>query len=281
LLETYKPQGAAYDPDGRDEAIRQHQREKVKNVRRDRGGPRGNGERRCLPARSRGKKVLGLEKHTPAHDKGSSHGKSRIIRQAYYKDPAYVPLLLSAYELWERLEGETGEELMTLTGGLMIGRLESELVSGSVWSAKAHGLPHEMLDEADIKRRFPALAPSPGTVALFEKKGGFVRPEAIVKAHLDRAGSLGADLRFEEPVVSWEASSSGDRVRVQTSKANYEAERLVIAPGAWAPRLLADLRVKTRNRLFCTASARCLRSMWGVTADRACGPSRRIFEYER
>ena len=107
---------------------------------------------------SRGKKVLGLEKHTPAHDKGSSHGKSRIIRQAYYEDPAYVPLLLRAYELWERLEEETtGEELMTLTGGLMIGRPESELVSGSVRSAKAHGLPHELLDDANIKRRSPWL----------------------------------------------------------------------------------------------------------------------------
>src|ERR687893_2770083 len=82
----------------------------------------------------RGERVLGLERHTPAHDKGSSHGRSRIIRQAYFEDPAYVPLLLRAYELWEQLEEETGEELMTLAGGLMIGRREDELVSGSVKS---------------------------------------------------------------------------------------------------------------------------------------------------
>jgi sarcosine oxidase len=96
-----------------------------------------------------------------------------------------------------------------------------------------------MLDAGEIKARFPAYAPTPETVALYEKKAGFVRPEESVKAHLDRADALGADLRFEEPVLSWEASESG--VRVETPAGSYEAERLVISPGAWAPQLLADL----------------------------------------
>jgi sarcosine oxidase len=96
-----------------------------------------------------------------------------------------------------------------------------------------------MLDAAEIRRRFPAYAPAPGTVALYEEKAGFVRPEETVKAHLDRASSSGADLRFGEPVLSWEAS--GDGVRVETPKSTYEAGRLVISPGAWAPQLLADL----------------------------------------
>ena len=201
----------------------------------------GMGSAAAYQLAGRGKRVLGLEKHTPAHDMGSSHGRSRIIRQAYFEDPAYVPLLLRAYELWERLEEETGRELMTLTGGLMVGRRESELVSGSVESAEEHGLPYEMFDSAEIRRRFPAFAPDPDTVALYEQKAGFVRPEETVKAHLDRAEASGADLRFEEPVLSWEASTSEDSVRVETPEGSYEAERLVLAPGAWAPRLLADL----------------------------------------
>ncbi len=187
----------------------------------------------------RGQRVLGLEKFSPAHDKGSSHGRSRIIRQAYFEDPSYVPLLLRSYELWERLERETGQELMTLTGGLMIGRREGELVSGSVESAQEYGLPYELLDAGEIKDRFPPFSPDPETVALYEEKAGFVRPEETVKAHLDRAASLGADLRFEEAVLSWEASEG--RVRVETPEGTYEAERLVISPGAWAPQLLADL----------------------------------------
>jgi sarcosine oxidase len=199
----------------------------------------GMGSATAYQLAGRGKRLLGLEKFSPAHDRGSSHGRSRIIRQAYFEDPAYVPLLLRAYELWEQLENDTGQELMTLTGGLMIGRRDSELVSGSVESAEEHDLPYELLDAGETRDRFPPFSPDPGTVALYEKKAGFVRPEETVKAHLDRAASLGADLRFEEPVLSWEAS--GSRVGVETPEGSYEAERLVITPGAWAPQLLADL----------------------------------------
>jgi sarcosine oxidase len=199
----------------------------------------GMGSATAYQLAGRGKRVLGLEKFSPAHDRGSSHGRSRIIRQAYFEDPAYVPLLLRAYELWEQLEEETDQELMTLTGGLMIGGREGELVSGSVESAEEHGLPYELLDAGEIRDRFPTFSPDPETVALYEEKAGFVRPEETVKAHLDRAVALGADLRFEEPVLSWEASGEG--VRVETPEGSYEAERLVVTPGAWAPQLLADL----------------------------------------
>ncbi len=199
----------------------------------------GMGSAAAYQLAGREKRVLGLERFSPAHDRGSSHGRSRIIRQAYFEGAEYVPLLLRAYELWERLEEETGQELMTLVGGLMIGREDGTLVSGSVQSAEEHDLPYEMLDAGEMKARFPAYAPTPETVALYEKKAGFVRPEESVKAHLDRADALGADLRFEEPVLSWEASESG--VRVETPAGSYEAERLVISPGAWAPQLLADL----------------------------------------
>ena len=199
----------------------------------------GMGSATAYQLAGRGKRVLGLEKFSPAHDRGSSHGRSRIIRQAYFEDPAYVPLLLRAYELWEQLERETGQKLMTLTGGLMIGRREDELVSGSVESAEEYGLPYEMLDAGEIKDRFPPFSPDPETVALYEEKAGFVRPEETVKAHLDRSEALGADLRFEEPVLLWEASEG--QVRVKTPEGSYEAERLVISPGAWAPQLLSEL----------------------------------------
>jgi sarcosine oxidase len=187
----------------------------------------------------RGKRVLGLERHTPAHDRGSSHGQSRIIRQAYFEDPAYVPLLLRAYELWEQLERETGEDLMTLTGGLMIGPPESRTFTGSKATADEYGLPYEVFDASELKRRYPMFEPTEGTIALFEEKAGFVRPEASVKAHLNRAVSMGADLRFGEEILSWEPTASG--VRVETASDIYEAERLVVTAGAWAPKLLADL----------------------------------------
>ena len=199
----------------------------------------GMGSAAAYHLAGRGNHVLGLERHTPAHDKGSSHGQSRIIRLAYSEDPAYVPLVLRAYELWERLERETGEDLMTLTGGLMIGPPGTKVFEGSKESAERYDLPYEILDAAELRRRYPVFEPTPDTVALFEEKAGFLRPEASVKAHLDRAASLGADLRFGEEILGWEPTDSG--VLVETASGTYDAERLVVSAGAWAPKLLADL----------------------------------------
>jgi sarcosine oxidase len=204
----------------------------------------GMGSAAAYQLARRGERVLGLERHTPAHALGSSHGQSRIVRQAYYEDPAYVPLLLRAYELWEELERDSSRDLMTISGGLMIGRRESGLVSGSVRSAGEYGLPYELLDADELRRRFPAFDPPPETVALYEKRAGFVRPEESVRAHLELAAVRGAELRFEEPVTGWEASESG--VRVETGRGAYEAGRLVICPGPWAPQLLDGLGLPLR-----------------------------------
>src|SRR5262245_35064705 len=109
----------------------------------------------------RGQRVLGLEQYTPAHNHGSSHGQSRIIRQAYYENPAYVPLLLRAYELWWELERASGEALLAITGGIMLGPPDSTVVAGSIRSAQEHGLQHDLLDAAEIRQRFPVLNPGP------------------------------------------------------------------------------------------------------------------------
>jgi sarcosine oxidase len=184
----------------------------------------------------RGQRVLGLEQYQPAHDRGSSHGRSRVIRLAYFEDPAYVPLLQRAYELWRGLERATGRRLLQITGGLMIGALDSEVVSGSLRSARTHGLAHELLDAADLRRRFPAFAPGDDTVAFFERDAGVVFPEEAIRAHLDAAVDGGAHLHFGETVEDWSVTGSGT-VRVTTSRARYEAARLVLAPGPWAPDL--------------------------------------------
>lgn len=196
----------------------------------------GMGSATVYQLAQRGQRVLGLEQFTPPHDRGSSHGKSRIIRQAYFEHPAYVPLVLRAYELWQQIEQETGENILILTGGLMIGRPESTTIKGSLRSAQEHGLAHELLDAKELHRRFPLLHPNSDTIALFEQKAGFVRPEVAISAHLHRAAQLGAELQFEEPVLAWQTEGTG--VKVTTAQACYRAEKLVIAPGAWASQLL-------------------------------------------
>jgi sarcosine oxidase len=196
----------------------------------------GMGSATVYQLAQRGQRVLGLDRHPPVHDKGSSHGRSRIIRQAYLEHPDYVPLLLRAYELWAQIEHESQQPLMTITGGLMLGTPDSPVIQGSQLSAQTHGLPHEMLDAAEIRRRYPPLNPSADTVALYETQAGFVDPEATIHAHLQRAIALGATLQFEEPVLSWDTSTNG--VKVVTENGTYYGDRLVIAPGAWAPEIL-------------------------------------------
>src|SRR3954447_18887228 len=147
----------------------------------------GMGSAAAAHLAARGQRVLGLERFGPAHALGSSHGGSRVIRQSYLEDLAYVPLLTRAYELWERVERDTGADLLTLTGGLYLGRPQHRTVAGALASARQHDLPHELLDAAEIRRRFPTLAPEDGEVGLYEAVAGYVRPEASVSAHLQLA----------------------------------------------------------------------------------------------
>lgn len=201
----------------------------------------GMGSAAAYHLAARGQRVLGIEQHTPAHSRGSSHGRSRIIRTAYFEHPAYVPLLLHSYDLWRQLEHDSGRQLLTITGGLMIGPAESAVVSGSLRSAQQHNLPHELLDASALRRRYPPFTPAADVVALYEQHAGFLDPEECVRAHLDRAGAHGATLRFEEPIHSWSVAASGVGVHVTTTRGTYAAERLVITPGPWAPALLAGL----------------------------------------
>ncbi|MFD7437084.1 N-methyl-L-tryptophan oxidase [Streptomyces sp. NPDC059861] len=190
---------------------------------------------------ARGARVLGLEKFGPVHNRGSSHGGSRITRQSYFEDPAYVPLLLRAYELYGELERASGRQIAILGGGVMVGRPETRTFAGSLRSAEQWGLAHEVLDAAEIRRRFPTLTPQDDEVALYERKAGLLRPENTVAAHLQLAGRQGAALQFDEPVTRWEPYRDG--VRVHTAENTYTAGQLVMCPGAWAPRLLADVGV--------------------------------------
>ena len=201
----------------------------------------GMGSAAAYHLAARGQRVLGLERHTPAHDRGSSHGGSRIVRQSYFEDPAYVPLLLRSYELFEQLQQDSGSDVISLTGGLFLGREDALTFAGSLRSSQQWDLPHEVLTADEVHRRFPTFTPAPDEVALYEAKAGFARPEATVSAHLQLAARAGADLHFQEPVLSWESTTGG--VRVTTATATYEAGQLVVAPGAWAPQLLADLGV--------------------------------------
>ncbi|HKY50972.1 MAG TPA: N-methyl-L-tryptophan oxidase, partial [Candidatus Limnocylindria bacterium] len=199
----------------------------------------------------RGQSVLGFERFARGHTLASFGGLSRIIRLSYYEHPSYVPLLRRAWDLWRELERDSGERLLTQTGGLYMGPPDGDLVSGSLASARDHGLAHELVDAAQLRRRFPVFDIADDWVGLLDEQAGWLAPERCVETHLRLAERHGAMLRFTEPVERWERDGEG--VRATTALGSYRAAHLVITAGAWLPRLLPRLAPHLwveRNVLF-------------------------------
>ena len=192
----------------------------------------------------RGASVIGLDRFAPPHTLGSTHGRTRIIREAYFEHPLYVPLVRRAYENWAALERDAGEQLLHITGGLMIGPSSGELVSGALRSALEHGIAHELLDAAALRHRFPVFHPDPHMVALLEERAGLLLPEQCIDACLRLAKSRGAELRLTEPARSWRVE--GGAVVIETDVAAYRARRAVISAGAWLPELVPDVELPLR-----------------------------------
>ncbi|HEV2140963.1 MAG TPA: N-methyl-L-tryptophan oxidase, partial [Candidatus Dormibacteraeota bacterium] len=180
-----------------------------------------------------------FERFRPGHDRGSSHGDTRIFRTAYFESPEYVPLLQRAKQLWLELETETGADLLTMTGGLTIGSPDCGLVTGVLASAERHVLAHRVFDARQMQKLYPQHRLVAGEVAVFEDEAGFLRPERSVAAAAARAEALGARVMVESEVTSIEASSSG--VVVDSSSGRFAAGRALVAAGPWTAKLLPGL----------------------------------------
>jgi sarcosine oxidase len=220
-------------------------------------GVGGMGSAAVYHVARRGRKVLGIEQFSLAHDQGSSHGVNRIIRLAYAEHPSYVPLLRRAYELWRDLENGAGERLLFLTGGLDIGAPESAIFSGSVRSCEEHHLPHEILTAADVMRRYPGFRLPAEVRAVYQADGGFVLSERAILAHVRAAQALGGEVHACERVENW--SPEGRGVVVHTDRATYRADRLIITAGSWIGEsvpALASLAVCERQVLIWTQPLR-------------------------
>ena len=194
---------------------------------------------------ARGASVVGLEQFGPAHDRGSSHGKSRMIRQAYFEDAAYVRLVLRSYELWRELEQKSAEQLLRITGVLSVGEEGSAIISGTKRSAVEHELRLETLSRRQVEERYPTLRLLSDEVALFEPDGGVLDPERAVGAHLKMALASGADLRFQATMRSWEASGPGISITLDDGS-RISARTFVLSLGPWFKETLDTLGVPLR-----------------------------------
>jgi sarcosine oxidase len=188
-----------------------------------------------------GAKVIGVDRFHSPHTFGSSHGQTRIIREAYFEHPAYVPLVQHAYELWDELGRESGLELFRKTGGLMIGPTGGVVFGGALKSAETHKLEHQVLSANEVHQRAPALQPGPDMRAVWEPRAGILFPERCIEAHVRGAERSGARLRFEEKALSWSATREG--VRVVTDRSEYSVGKLVLSAGPWIGDLVRSLKI--------------------------------------
>ena len=203
-------------------------------------GVGGMGSAACWQLARRGQRVLGLERFDIPNAMGSSHGISRIIRLPYYEHPAYVPLLLRAYELWDEIERASGQTLLVTTGSIDGGIEDDPLFQGALTSARLHALPHAVLTGTEVNARFPGYRLEAAARAVFQPRGGLLASERAIVAHVMAAQAEGATIHARERVLAWEAA--GDGVVVRTDRGEYRAGRLVLTAGAWMADLLPELR---------------------------------------
>jgi sarcosine oxidase len=192
----------------------------------------------------RGQRVVGFEQFAPGHDRGSSHGETRVIRLGYFEHPSYVPLVRTAIPLWRELERESGRSLLQVTGILEMGAPDGTLVAGTLRAAQQHGLPHEVLDAAAVARRFPAFRLPPRFVGVLQPDGGILAAEAAVEAQVALACAAGAEVRQNEVVRAIEPVPAG--VRIVTDRATVTAAKVVVAAGGWVQQLLPGLPARLR-----------------------------------
>jgi sarcosine oxidase len=192
----------------------------------------------------RGTRVLGIEQFSPGHDRGSSHGATRIIRLGYFEHPSYVTLLREVYPLWRELEAKSGRPLLHITGIAEIGRPESALVRGTLASARQHDLAHDVLEAAELMARYPAFRVPRDFVAVVQPDGGFLEAEPAVLAQLALARAAGAEVRAQTTVSAVEPR--GDGVRIIAGDDVIDARAVVIAAGAWLKSLMPDLAAPLR-----------------------------------
>jgi sarcosine oxidase len=198
----------------------------------------------------RGARVLGIDRWAPPHDLGSSHGESRITRQAVGEGEEYVPFVVRGHEIWRELEAESGESLLAPVGGLLLGRereaawhhKQADFVGRTIAVARRHGIAHEVLSPAEVEARFPQFRLVGDEVGYWEPGAGFLRPERCVAVQLDRARALGATIHTGETVLR--VTPSGQGVRVETDRASYAAAWAVLAAGARMPGLLGSAFAK-------------------------------------
>lgn len=212
----------------------------------------------------RGHRVLGIEQFGIGHDRGSSHGATRIIRKAYFEHADYVPLLHRTYDLWSELEAASGKHLVFRTGLLLFGSPTGSVISGVKRAASLHQLDIDEVSLPNVRTRFPGFGPADHMTALLEKDAGYLAVEACVRAQIEQAVAHGARVAANQAAREWSADSGG--VVVRTDQDVHRAQSLVICAGAWTRDVLRDLGLPLEVRRKVTFWFEADRSVYDISA---------------
>src|SRR5579862_3199165 len=200
-------------------------------------------------------RAIGIDRYSPPHDLGSTHGATRITREAIGEGAHLTPLARRSHEIWREIERETGVTTLLSRRGLLIisGPAKTsfthvqDFLANTIAAARSHGIAHEILDADALRSRYPQFHVRDDEVGYFEPGAGFVRPEACVTAQLDLASRHGAHIHRDERVT--EFIPGADDVLIKTERDEYRARVLILAAGAWLPEFLGP-RLANAFRVF-------------------------------
>jgi len=193
-----------------------------------------------------GVNVVGIDRHHPPHNLGSSHGDTRITRLSVGEGAQYVPIVRNSHRIWRELEALTGESLFEQSGLLVLTSSaefdpedQTDFTLRTIGLAQTYGIEHEVLSAEQIRQRFPQFANvHDSAIGYFEPGGGFVRPERCIDVQLKLAEQHGATLYKGETVTA--ISSNEEGVTVTTNQRTLRADKLVISAGNWNGELLGE-----------------------------------------
>ena len=190
-----------------------------------------------------GVKVLGLDTYEPPHKLGSSHGHTRVIREAYHEGTSYVPIVKRAYELWNELDHEIEDKLILEYGGMYLGD-DGKYLSDAKKSAKKYDIPIKEFSSKEIKEKYNILNPPNNFKGLLENRSGAVFPEKAISNFLSKSINNGSSHNYNEKVIGWGKQSKF--YKVETDKNNYFAEKLIFSSGAWIKNLVPSLKLPVK-----------------------------------
>lgn len=190
--------------------------------------------------------VIGFEQFGIGHDRSAAGGESRLFRTAYMEGEEYVPLLQQAHRQWRQLEEETGNQLLTLNGGLMIGDPNLEVMRNVCQCIETFSLDHEIFDEHQAKKHYPQHRLFPGEIMILDKTAGFLRPELAVVSAVQRAEALGAKIYRYSKVEEILPDSNG--VTIIANGKKYRVAQVVVTAGPWTGKLFPELKDQIKAR---------------------------------